>query len=542
MKLTLDLVSSNRVMLILLAVSSMAGGMLSAAFLIIVTQALSNKTPLLAIPYPVLFVACSSAILVFRHAHRYIATKVASRITMQLRVSLTTVILSCSTAWLDQQGKARLLAIMTNDIEKISAFVLSVPMLLSNVSLFVGTVAYLTYISSWLMSFFMLAVVWLGFLLYMRTVRSSIPTYRRIRQQHGKILGHLNDLVSGYKELKMNPHLRGSFLDNYIKSASQRLEKMRLDANVSHSTGMNYTQALIYVMIGVVIFVFPHLMVSKTEVLLGYVLAIIYISNPLESVINSYPIFIAARPAINNIAQLQHELSGVRETHAQGPDKGELEPSFEEIELVNVSFKYLESEVSAQIGPVNLKITRGETVFVVGGNGSGKTTLIKLFCGLYLPTAGRLLLNGHELKPEELRNYRGMFGVVFSDFHILASVGAWYRSEYPIDPKLLSEFGLEKTTRDGYLTLQQKLSQGERRKFSLLRALAEDRQVFVFDEPGADLDPAFKRFFYTELLPRLRHQKKTVIIVTHDENYFTFMGRMITLANGQIISDETHEN
>lgn len=65
----------------------------------------------------------------------------------------------------------------------------------------------------------------------------------------------------------------------------------------------------------------------------------------------------------------------------------------------------------------------------------------------------------------------------------------------------------------------------------------EDRSVYVLDEWAADQDPPFKKFFYEELLPDLKRRGKTVLIITHDDQYFQLADRIIKLADGQIVSD-----
>jgi putative ATP-binding cassette transporter len=73
------------------------------------------------------------------------------------------------------------------------------------------------------------------------------------------------------------------------------------------------------------------------------------------------------------------------------------------------------------LGPVSLKIERGETLFIVGENGCGKTTLIKLLLGLYRPDAGQLLLNGEPVRAEHLDDFRQLFSAVFSDYYLFDS-------------------------------------------------------------------------------------------------------------------------
>lgn len=78
------------------------------------------------------------------------------------------------------------------------------------------------------------------------------------------------------------------------------------------------------------------------------------------------------------------------------------------------------------------------------------------------------------------------------------------------------------------------LSQGQRKRLALLTAYLEDRPFYVFDEWAADQDPLFKKLFYTTLLPELKARGKTVVVITHDDQYFPIADRCIKLESGQL--------
>ncbi len=78
------------------------------------------------------------------------------------------------------------------------------------------------------------------------------------------------------------------------------------------------------------------------------------------------------------------------------------------------------------------------------------------------------------------------------------------------------------------------LSAGQKKRLALVSAYLEDRSIYLFDEWAADQDPAFKRVFYTELLPELKARGKTVIVISHDDAYFGCADRIIKLADGNV--------
>lgn len=82
------------------------------------------------------------------------------------------------------------------------------------------------------------------------------------------------------------------------------------------------------------------------------------------------------------------------------------------------------------------------------------------------------------------------------------------------------------------------LSQGQRKRLALLSAYLEDRSIYLFDEWAADQDPMFREIFYTQLLPELKQRGKTVLVISHDDRYFSLADRIIKLDYGQIESND----
>jgi len=74
-----------------------------------------------------------------------------------------------------------------------------------------------------------------------------------------------------------------------------------------------------------------------------------------------------------------------------------------------------------------------------------------------------------------------------------------------------------------------------------LTAYLEDRPIYVFDEWAADQDPAFRKFFYLQLLPELKRRGKTVVAITHDDRYFATADRIIKLDEGKVLETLHHE-
>jgi len=212
------------------------------------------------------------------------------------------------------------------------------------------------------------------------------------------------------------------------------------------------------------------------------------------------------------------------------------------LELRGVGHKYYHevSDDMFALGPIDLAFEPGEVTFLVGGNGSGKTTFAKLLVGLYPPESGEVFLNGHPVGLHDRDAYRQLFTAVFSDFHLFDRL--LHTDALDVDRRgnaLIRKLHLQHKVqvRNGAFSTRA-LSQGQRKRLALVVASLEDRPFLVFDEWAADQDPVFKEVFYREVLPELRAMGKAVLVISHDDRYFSLADRLVRLENGQVVAVE----
>ena len=260
--------------------------------------------------------------------------------------------------------------------------------------------------------------------------------------------------------------------------------------------------------------------------------------SPLENVLGNLPLLGQAGVCLANIESLGLSLKADAGDEAVNVAQA---GSCRRIELRQVVHQYRGDgdEQGFSVGPIDLTLHGGESVFFIGGNGSGKTTLAKLVAGLYAPTAGELLLDGQPMREATQDQYRQHVSAVFTDCHLFEHlIDAASEERMALAHHYMARFHLDhkvKIRAGKFSTLD--LSQGQRKRLALLAAYMEDRPVYLFDEWAADQDPAFKEVFYTRLLPELRSRGKIVIVITHDEHYFHTADRIVKLDNGQITAD-----
>lgn len=225
-------------------------------------------------------------------------------------------------------------------------------------------------------------------------------------------------------------------------------------------------------------------------------------------------------------------------------------------EFENVSFKYPGHNIYA-LKNINLKISDGEKLAIVGVNGAGKTTLIKLIMKLYEPTQGRILLNGVDIKEYNREEYFKLFSPVFQNVECFAmpiyqNISFEEEKNTDMDKvrKVLEQSGLkskiesyDKDAHSNLLKIFDKegidLSGGEKQRLAMARAMYKGGQVIILDEPTAALDALAEDKMYREFDKMI--QGKTAIFISHRLGSTRFCDKIAMFDGGEIVEEGTHE-
>jgi cell division transport system ATP-binding protein len=217
------------------------------------------------------------------------------------------------------------------------------------------------------------------------------------------------------------------------------------------------------------------------------------------------------------------------------------------IEFQNVGLEY-EGNVSALRG-VNLAISQGEFVFLVGATGSGKSTLLKLLIRELRATSGRIMLNGRDLATipiGQVPMLRRQIGFVPQDILLLPNKKVWENLAYAMRaaghsrrevrkrvPEMLDRFGVLERAQ----AFPGALSGGEQQRVAIARALINNPTILLADEPTGHLDPATSREILG-VLEEINHRGTTVAMATHDIGTIRQLERrVVTLDKGEVTSD-----
>lgn len=217
------------------------------------------------------------------------------------------------------------------------------------------------------------------------------------------------------------------------------------------------------------------------------------------------------------------------------------------IEFQNVSKTYPNG--THALNDVSLRIDKGEFVFIVGASGAGKSTFLKLIMHEETPTSGEIVINGNKLsklKRRDIPFLRRHMGIVFQDFRLIEKMTVFDNVAFAMRavgestatikkrvPYVLDLVGLK----DKMKNKPSELSGGEQQRVSLARALVNNPEIIVADEPTGNVDPELSHEII-ELLNEINSMGTTVLVVTHEHELVReFNQRVITIDKGRVISD-----
>jgi len=217
------------------------------------------------------------------------------------------------------------------------------------------------------------------------------------------------------------------------------------------------------------------------------------------------------------------------------------------IEFNGVSKSYMTG--THALSDVNIRINRGEFVFVVGSSGAGKSTFMKLIMREEKANTGSIFVNGFNLtkmRRKQVPLLRRTMGIVFQDFRLIPTMNVFDNVAFAMHvvgapnrvirrevSKVLSLVGLGEKAR----SMPNQLSGGEQQRVGLARALVNSPDLIIADEPTGNVDPNMS-YEIVELLSAINRTGTTVLMVTHDHNLVRdFQHRVIMLDHGRIVAD-----
>jgi len=211
-------------------------------------------------------------------------------------------------------------------------------------------------------------------------------------------------------------------------------------------------------------------------------------------------------------------------------------------------YKYYRKDFVA-LNDLNLKIEKGEFVFVIGASGAGKTTLLKLLFCLERADQGQVIIGGQNIsriKEADIPFLRRKIGFVFQDFKLIQRKTVFENIALPLEISGMSRGDIKKRVNEVLKQVRIEhrhdhrpsyLSGGEQQRVAIARALVNRPAILLADEPTGNLDDDLS-LGIVELLRNIHTTGTTVIVATHDRHLFSkVVRRTLVLSKGQIVSD-----
>lgn len=468
----------------------------------------------------------------------YAVSKLMQRIIHELRIEMSQKIIQAPYEEIER-NQAKLLPILTGDIDKIATHIRTLPAVTTGLATVIGILGYMV----WYSPILSLATIFL-FSMIVVISKVALPLIRKYaygaRSHLNNLFIHFEGLIFGIKELTLNKSFSKSFIDEQVEPTSKTQMGYYLKESVVAAIFNRSTDLVLLLGMGALVVIIFQTGFVTLEFFGKYLTLVLFTLAPLSS----------ATGFLRSLKNIEVSFKHIQHVGIT------LEPSFEYDEAIDNpkwtkddalirlrgvehTYYHADEDEHFKLGPIDLEIQKGESLFIVGGNGSGKTTLAKIILGLYKHKGGVIEYKDVPVEDAHLSFYRSRFSAVFTDSYVFKELNH-------IDPKVLEEDGqklidmLELTKKVKIENKQfttKSLSDGQKKRLSLIGAILEDKEVYLFDEWAANQDPYFKEIFYSKIIPFLKAKEKTLLVITHDDRYFGLADRLMKLRDGKLLHE-----
>jgi len=506
---------------------------LSFAILYIINNALSGNPKFLTNQMGWLFIGIVLATYLVNIVFQKKLNQYSFQLLYKNEKEIFRKILQAQLASLEKFGSQRFYTVV-EDIRLFAWIPETVTHTINNILMLILCIAYLFLLSVKSAVVILVLILLLsGF--YFLIINSMSGKVRKLRKQNETYYKYVNDLIKGFKELKMSTNRRINLMNKYLGPNRDVAEQLDFKINFTFLSINIISQYGLYVVLGIVLFLLPQIGMLNQANVIQYVVIILFIAGPINNLINMQNIYTRLFVSNQRINKFLEDFK----SEAPAPKAEDKISSFKSLEFKEIEYKYkIGEETTFMLGPINLTINQGETIFIIGGNGSGKSTFINLLTGLYQPHGGQLILNNH-IEQNYNENFQELTTSIFTNNHLFSqNYDDYILENNPRYKKLLKLMELNNVVDgDKDASARRSFSKGQSKRMSMIFALLECKPVLVLDEWAADQDPHFRKYFYEKLLPQLKAQGKTIIAVTHDDAYFQHADRIIKFDYGKIVKD-----
>ena len=481
------------------------------------------------------------------YAQTYLTGWVGERILADLRNKLFGHLQRLSLGFYERNRAGVIISRLTNDVEALDQLVTDgVTSLVQNTLTLIGT-AILLFVLDWRLALATLAVIPLmSVATVIFRIRSS-RAYRAVRERLGLVTATLAEDIAGMRMVQAFTREQTNIRN--FRNVSERYRDSNMETVVLNGLYFPFVDLLSSIALAVVLGYGGHLYFNG-DVMIGTLFAfMLYVQNffdPVQQLSQLYNTFLSATAALDKIMDVLDEEPEVLDA----PSAIALPEVAGRVRFEDVRFSY--GTGPEVLHGLDLDVPPGTTVALVGHTGAGKSTIAKLLARFYDPTAGRITIDGHDLRNVQQASLRRQLGIVPQEGFLFAGTVteniAFGRPGAAPDEVVRAaqavgahEFILR--LEDGYETQLQergsRLSLGQRQLVALARALLADPRILILDEATSSVDIGTEQKIERAL--RLLLAGRTAFIIAHRLSTIRDADLIVVLEQGRIVEQGSHE-
>ncbi|MHB8695080.1 MAG: ABC transporter ATP-binding protein [Solirubrobacteraceae bacterium] len=489
------------------------------------------------------------------YAQVYLVGWVGQRALQDLRMRLFAHLQSLSISFYSRNRAGVIISRLTNDVETLDQLVEDgLATLIQSGLTLVGVVVILLVLDFHLalLTFLALPLLALGALVFRI---ASADAYRLTREKIASITGYLQESLSGIRVVRafgQEPRHVARFRE--LNDENRKANMTTVNLNAAYFPFVELLSALVTVeilVIGGIEAINGH---TSTGVVFAFIAALNNFFDPIQQLSQLYTTYQSGMAALDKIFELLDEKPEL----VDAPDALELPQIRGEVTFDRVSFAYGGSgdedgeDAVYALRQIELQIPAGQTVALVGETGAGKSTFAKLVARFYDPTAGAVLVDGHDLRTVTAHSLRSQMGVVPQEAFLFSGTVrdniAFGRPDATQEQlrdaaRAVGALSFIDALEHGFATevgeRGVQLSAGQRQLVAFARALVADPRILVLDEATSNVD-VHTEGLIEEGLRRLV-AGRTAIVIAHRLSTIRHAGRIVVLEHGRIVEQGTHE-
>ncbi|MFT5166682.1 MAG: ABC-type multidrug transport system fused ATPase/permease subunit [Saprospiraceae bacterium] len=497
----------------------------------------------------VIIVVLYLLINLFRYISLFVMAPVRNGIVKDLRGQLFSKMLTMPLSYFSEERKGDLMSRITADVQEIESSILNVlQALFREPVIIIFCLGIMIYISAGLTLFVLGLIIFTAFLIG-RIGKSLKRKSSKAQQKLGDLISIIEETLSGMRiiqgftaESYQNERFEKEN-ETYRKTLNKVIRRRDLSSPLSEFLGILIVAVLLW---------YASRQVFKNELdpstLFGYLLAFFYILNPAKSFSKAYFNVQKGIAAVERVEEVLDAENIIKEDE----NARRIKDFHSKIEYRKVLFKYDKDDRNV-LDNINIEISKGKVIALVGASGAGKSTIADLLPRFYDVKEGGVFIDGIDIREYNLRDLRAMMGIVsqeailFNDTiynNILFGLESVSEANVILAAKAANAHDFIIQTENGYQTnigdRGNKLSGGQRQRLTIARAILKNPSILILDEATSALDSESEKLVQ-EALNNLM-ENRTAIVIAHRLSTIQHADEILVLEKGQIIERGSHED